>query len=366
LGLPEDFAVRHAREARKAHLFGACALGALFAGGWMFFTGMASAFDVQQPDGYNPIDKHITPDMCAALPAHRTQGQHDRPGCLADLDYQTKKHAANLLMLGALGGLAPLLLHITVYAVRDFSAHRAEKRPPDVVLHGAFQSFVQAQSAETLKTAISAALGRGDMPTVERLLQDHPSFPWHDPANGSVLEYAITATWPAEAVATLIQLGALPTAHELDLAIERSPQSVFDELLSGKHVRAQREQIAAAVSSGDPGKLAKLLASLSEQERATAVNIRFDDGDTLLCIAAQQPKATDLLQHLLDSGARVNDACVERGLTALHWAVTERRPESVRLLLDSGASPSIDDTQGNSAIDLAAYATSLIKAMLLG
>ena len=69
------------------------------------------------------------------------------------------------------------------------------------------------------------------------------------------------------------------------------------------------------------------------------------EGETVLMTAARTASA-DAVAHLLIRGAAVNAKETWRGQSALMWAVAERHPDVVRVLLDAGADISARSAKG--------------------
>lgn len=94
---------------------------------------------------------------------------------------------------------------------------------------------------------------------------------------------------------------------------------------------------------GDLRKVKLLVAS------GTDVFVRDDDGGTMVHCTSNQP---DLLRFMIAQGIDVN-AQEHDGKTALHWAVLYDVMESVRILAENGADPTIRDEDGQTPIDIA-------------
>lgn len=90
-----------------------------------------------------------------------------------------------------------------------------------------------------------------------------------------------------------------------------------------------------AILNGHPGAVKTLLY------HGASVQMRNSEGLTPLLLAARYPVGRSgeaVLEMLLDAGSQVDAQESVVGWTALHWAVLKGRAESVRLLLDRGAS----------------------------
>jgi hypothetical protein len=91
------------------------------------------------------------------------------------------------------------------------------------------------------------------------------------------------------------------------------------------------------------------------------VNDEDNSGSTSLMAAAMQPEMTDgwVLERLLLQGADPHHANHD-GQTALHWAAAACNAESVKLLLNAKAGRFVRDKNGQTPLDLATTAPSLI------
>jgi hypothetical protein len=102
-----------------------------------------------------------------------------------------------------------------------------------------------------------------------------------------------------------------------------------------------------AVMRGGKDVVAALLAAGADPEYGNGTNA------TPLYIAAVLGEA-DVLDALLDGGARVNAALPENGQTALHGAATTGQAEATRRLLARGAERNKRDKAGKTPLDVAA------------
>ena len=85
---------------------------------------------------------------------------------------------------------------------------------------------------------------------------------------------------------------------------------------------------------------------------AAGADANADDGySTALHLAVEQ-NAPDIVQLLIESGARLNPLN-EHGWTPLRCAADESRVECVRLLLEAGADPRQATTDGDTAYTFA-------------
>lgn len=96
---------------------------------------------------------------------------------------------------------------------------------------------------------------------------------------------------------------------------------------------------------------------LWEDDRLEERDIR---GRTPLIVAAEEGHV-EKVRNLVGKGARIdaelNVQENENGQTALMWAVRNRNPELVRLLLSAGADTDIENREGQTAKDLAILAS---------
>lgn len=116
--------------------------------------------------------------------------------------------------------------------------------------------------------------------------------------------------------------------------------SILDLLLSrGASIDAlcasQYTALHFAILNGHPGAVKTLLY------HGASVQIRNSEGLTPLLLAIRYAvgrSGETVLEMLLDAGSQVDAQESVIGWTALHWAVLKGRAQSVRLLLDRGAS----------------------------
>jgi uncharacterized protein len=96
------------------------------------------------------------------------------------------------------------------------------------------------------------------------------------------------------------------------------------------------------------------------------VNHADDEGRTPLIYTARAPfgkggypqstipARNEIAKSLLEHGAEVNHA-QKHGDTALHWAVSDRNPELIRMLLAAGADLNAKTSQGYTPMDIAKF-----------
>lgn len=106
-----------------------------------------------------------------------------------------------------------------------------------------------------------------------------------------------------------------------------------------------------AVANGH-NKIAEAILRISNQPN----DIEPEKGFTPLLIAATNGHIA-LVRILLQSGADPNIQNID-GITPLHNAVFEEQVDIAKLLLEAGADPLIPDRIGNTAIDLASQSES--------
>lgn len=120
------------------------------------------------------------------------------------------------------------------------------------------------------------------------------------------------------------------------------------------HTMSQEQQIWAIVNKGDKDALSAFLG----KGRNPLANARLDSGRTLLHHCARNFKP-DLIRLLVAAGADVNDCKNTGQTTPLIEAVdvTAMRPkeqnETVRLLMNLKADPTINNKQNQSVLEIA-------------
>jgi hypothetical protein len=82
------------------------------------------------------------------------------------------------------------------------------------------------------------------------------------------------------------------------------------------------------------------------------LDVSGQEAESLLFQAAQDPRWIEEFYALVDAGVDLN-ASDASGRTAMHYAVAGDNGEAVRVLLLSGADPTLRDAHGRTAHDLA-------------
>ncbi len=176
------------------------------------------------------------------------------------------------------------------------------------------------------------AVKKGDRATVDRMLQDDPSLASTKDESGT---------------------SAVLLAHY------HGKVDVAAALLS----HAPALDVFEAATAGD----AKRVIALVDADGSLA-NAVARDGYSPLGLASFF-KRRDVVQALLQRGARPNVPSRDQGFTPLHSAVATDagacQPEIVRLLLEAGADPNIKSREGGTPLHTAAFTGDLEAAELL-
>jgi ankyrin repeat protein len=164
---------------------------------------------------------------------------------------------------------------------------------------------------------IWSAANVGDLPQVERLLQQGVKVDGRDKSGKTPLHYAVQSK-NVKVVRLLIQHGADVNATTFG--------NVTPLMLS------------VDMAFGDPDIAMELL-------RAGAnVKVQDTNGDSALLIATTE-SSYQVMEAMLDKGANPNAQGLG-GQTPLHWAATNAMVDRVKLLLDHGADPHIRSNGG--------------------
>lgn len=101
-----------------------------------------------------------------------------------------------------------------------------------------------------------------------------------------------------------------------------------------------------AAWSGDLAEVRQLI------EAGTDPNLLDSNGETAL-FGAVAGARIDVVAYLLSFGARHDLHESTAGLTPLHWAASHGGVETMRLLIEAGADPTVEDRHGRLPVDLA-------------
>ena len=171
--------------------------------------------------------------------------------------------------------------------------------------------------------------------------------------DGAVRSAAIHKNATPELWGTLISAGWNNTPAGLSalLGLSSGRGLQMNTMLLDRGANPQRGLLGAARSSKDDS------IEIMALHLARGAALR---GSGALQIAAEYGRAA-MIAYLIEKGADVNevpenDPCDPRELengAALHAAARANRPEVVKMLLESGAHPSMKNQRGESALDIA-------------
>lgn len=114
----------------------------------------------------------------------------------------------------------------------------------------------------------------------------------------------------------------------------------------GRTREPAKPDLFAAIASPDPGAVTAAL------EGGADVHARDLSGYTALMVAVRENAPTAVLDALLAAGAALDDV-TENGSSALMLAAAAGTPAQVIHLMNAGADPTLRDTEGRNASDLA-------------
>ena len=134
---------------------------------------------------------------------------------------------------------------------------------------------------------------------------------------------------------------------------------------------ASKSPLHAAALAGDTEKLRTLLqnhaGNVCQKEACFDINARLASSDTALHLATSRghTHAVEVMLSLAHAQIDV-DAPDMHGVTPLHMAAMRRNLQTVRLLLDAGANPSVQDRTGKSPLYHAIYDGELTERTFSG
>jgi len=188
--------------------------------------------------------------------------------------------------------------------------------------------FVSCQGQPHPKPAtdgtIWSAASVGDLPQVERLLQQGIKVDERDNGGKTPLHYAVQSK-NVKLVRLLIERGADVNAK-----------------VSGNVTPLM---LSVDMAFGDPEIALELLKAGAD------VTIQDTGGDSALLIATTE-SSNEVMEAMLRKGANPN-AQQRSGGTALHYAAMNAMADRVKILLDHGADPGIRNSAGMTPLDVA-------------
>ena len=216
---------------------------------------------------------------------------------------------------------AKQFLKLRGYEFDEASFHRAAAAGYVMAVHGFLAAGINPNARESSEgdTALTAAAGRGDLKTLEVLLQ-----------GGADVNTEVRGGWTP-----------------LLIALQQDRDQVVKTLLGQKNLNLQAQtpngmnavMIAVWRERGD------LVPDLVQ--RGAKINHQDKAGDTALHGAVIRNNQ-DLLKTLLEKGA-LPDSRNKLGGTPLMWAASYGHEEAVRVLLQHGADPVVRDEKGITA-----------------
>lgn len=214
--------------------------------------------------------------------------------------------------------------------------------------------------------ALEVAARRGDLATVQRLVQDGIDPSTRD-INGSTAVHSAAAGGHLEVLTFLLNNGGEP-----DSADKQGRRPLYEAASSGS-LECCRLLLArgAALDLPSVGGLTPLAAALHwGSDEATAylvglgANLQLSDGQSALMVAARRGYL-GTVRELLSRGEKP-ETVDDTGKTALHHAVLGDNPDILTTLMRRGLSPEQPDKDGVTPLQIAARRSGLacIKRML--
>lgn len=157
-------------------------------------------------------------------------------------------------------------------------------------------------------------------------------------------------------------------------ALTPAEQSLFEAANAGSFADVERiVTLGTAVDVTDPENRTPMMYAAFNGHRQVVsfllvegakVDHKDGSGRTALMFASSGP-FVETVELLLDAGADVNAQGMLEGFTALMTAAAEGQLEVVKLLLERGADPTLEDTDGDTALSFALQNGHTMVAQLL-
>lgn len=187
------------------------------------------------------------------------------------------------------------------------------------------------------------------------------------------LMFEVAAAGSATGVRSLLEIPVLPTItdklgdtplHKAVLILDEQNVSMIDFLVAGgadiaaKNATREETPLHNAMrhvnKTDQEAVVKKIIEHLKKQNNLTKIDATNKEGNTpLMHICAIQRTAANVVQLLVNSGARVNKQN-EKGQTALFIAANQGSREFVQVLLEAGADPNISNNDGCGPLTKAA------------
>lgn len=205
-------------------------------------------------------------------------------------------------------------------------------------------------------TIFMAAAAKNSADTVEALIEAGGDFNLKNPNGFTALSYAALSNPDPEVIKVFMKKGA-------DFGITDKMGATLLMLAAGfnKSVPVVQALLDAGAKAGEvtPSGMTALMFAIGNKAPvgivrsliAAGENVNhFYKGQSLLFHAFLAKNPPEVIGLLISAGANVHARETEYGRSVLMEAALQGTPETVRLLLERGASPALADAEGNTAL----------------